>query len=257
MERKESIHEMSDFLLDYAISLMGAGSHTARIVRNVVRIAEAGGYEAHLTIFQKNISMMIKEKSTGETLTGIRRIKPMALNFNIISELSALSWEAYDQPISLSVIRSKYDEIMSIPRLSRWVVLFLVACANASFCKLFGGDWIAMLLVFIGTLVAFFARQEMMKYHFNHFIVFISAAFISSIITAAGVIWNLGDTPQIALATSVLFLIPGVPLINSIMDILEGFVLAGMSRLINATILIICISIGLFFTMSILGINKL
>ena len=53
--------------------------------------------------------------------------------------------------------------------------------------------------------------------------------------------------------TSVLFLIPGVPLINSILDILEGHVLVGLSRTINATILIICIALGLSMTLLILG----
>ncbi|MGL5561832.1 MAG: threonine/serine exporter family protein, partial [Tannerellaceae bacterium] len=57
--------------------------------------------------------------------------------------------------------------------------------------------------------------------------------------------------------TSVLFLVPGVPLINSIMDILEGHVLAGISRMVNATILIICLSIGFLITLLMLGIEKL
>ncbi|MFR6381589.1 MAG: threonine/serine exporter family protein [Odoribacter splanchnicus] len=45
----------------------------------------------------------------------------------------------------------------------------------------------------------------------------------------------------------------GVPLINSILDILEGHVLVGLSRTINATILIICIALGLSMTLLILG----
>ena len=68
---------------------------------------------------------------------------------------------------------------------------------------------------------------------------------------------NIGTTPDVALATSVLFLIPGVPMINSIIDILEGHVLAGTSRLINATNLIICIALGLFITLQLLGVDQL
>ena len=44
-----------------------------------------------------------------------------------------------------------------------------------------------------------------------------------------------GWTPDIAIGTSVLFLIPGVPLINGIIDILEGHTVTGTSRLIQAT----------------------
>lgn len=257
MQQETRIGEVSDLLLDFAISLMGAGSHTSRVVRNVVRVATALGYEVHLTIFQKNVTMMVKDLNSAEWVTAVRRIKPMALNFRIISSLSTLSWDAFDSHLSLEEIRIRYEQIMAHPRMSRWLVLFLVACANASFCKLFGGDAIAMGLVFLGTLVAFYVRQEMMNHHLNHFIVFIVAAFVSSIITGIGVHYNLGSTPDIALATSVLFLVPGVPLINSIMDILEGHVLAGISRMVNATILIICLSIGFLITLLMLGLEKL
>ena len=63
----------------------------------------------------------------------------------------------------------------------------------------------------------------------------------------------MGETPQIALGASVLFLIPGVPLINSIIDLLEGYVLIGISRAVNALTLIICIALGLSATLLILG----
>lgn len=257
MLKKSKINEVSDLLLDFAISLMGAGSHTARIVRNTVRVADALGYNVELTMFQKNVTMMITDRSSNETFTGVRRIKPMALNFDIISNLSSLSWEAYDQHLSLDEIKKKYIQIMQTPRLSRWIVLLLVACANASFCKLFGGDNYGFILVFVATLIGFLVRQEMMNRHMNHFIVFISSAFIASITAGTGVIYNIGSTPDIALATSVLFLIPGVPLINSMMDMLEGYVLAGVSRMINATILIICISMGFLITLLTLGLEKL
>ena len=56
-------------------------------------------------------------------------------------------------------------------------------------------------------------------------------------------------TSEIALATSVLYLIPGVPLINGVIDILEGHTLTGISRLTNALLLIICLAIGLSFTL--------
>ena len=46
-----------------------------------------------------------------------------------------------------------------------------------------------------------------------------------------------------------LFLIPGVPLINGVIDIVEGHILLGLSRIINALLLVICIAIGLSVTL--------
>lgn len=249
-----NIQELSNFLLDFATTLMGAGSHTSRVVRNVSRIAESFGYTVDMTIFQRNVTMTVKHAEDHSIRrTYVRRIPAIPLNFRTISELSALSWEAYDHYLPLEELQKRYIQIATRPLISRWWILILVAFANAAFCRLFGGDYIAMGIVWVATLIGFFIRQELMIRKLNHMLVFIICSFAASLIAAIGVRYNWGTTEDIALGTSVLFLIPGVPLINSILDILEGHVLIGFSRAINAAILICCIALGLSMTLLIIG----
>ena len=49
-EHSKKIQELSNFLLDYATTLMAVGSHTSRIVKNVTRIAESFGFGVDMTI---------------------------------------------------------------------------------------------------------------------------------------------------------------------------------------------------------------
>ena len=254
MSRNVDIQELSNFLLDFATTLMAVGSHTSRVVRNVTRIADSFDYGVDMTVFQRNITMTIKHRDDYSIRrTYVRRIPAAALNFQTISDLRSLSWDAYDNHLELAEIQKQYSRIITRPPMSRWLVLVLVAFANAAFCRLFGGDLMAMGLVWVATLVGFFVRQELMKRHVNHMVVFVVCAFIASLIAGLGFRYHWGTTEDIALGTSVLFLIPGVPLINSIIDILEGHVLVGWSRAINAFILIICIALGLSMTLLILG----
>lgn len=253
-----TIRELSNFLLDFATTLMSSGVHTSRVVRNVTRIAKSFGYEAEMTIFQRHVTLHILHiQDDSVRRTSLRTIQPGAFNFDIISSLSALSWSAHDNHLSLYELREQFNQIVNRPRISRWWVLILVSLANASFCRLFGGDPWAMALVLAATLVGFFIRQEMTRHHINHLAIFIVSAFVASMIAATGTWAALGKTPEIALGTSVLFLIPGVPLINSIIDLLEGYVLIGISRAVNALSLIICIALGLSATLLILGIHTL
>ena len=258
MEQKVDIQELSDFLLEYATCMMGSGVHTARAVRSVSRIAEVMGYGVDLTIFQRNITMTVKSpEDYSIRRTYVRRIPDLGINFRTISELSGLSWDAYDHKLPLGEVESRFRAIMEETRMSRWKVLALVACANAAFCRLFGGDWVAMALVFAATLVGFCVRQEMSARKLNHLVIFVVSSFVASLVASAGVSRGWGGTPEIALATSVLFLIPGVPLMNSIIDILGGHVLIGVSRAMNAGLLIICIAIGLSATLLLLGKDAL
>lgn len=50
MQHTDQIQALSEFLLEYATTLMGAGVHTNRAVRNISRIASAYGYSADMTI---------------------------------------------------------------------------------------------------------------------------------------------------------------------------------------------------------------
>ncbi len=253
-----SIRDLSNFLLDFSTTLMTAGVHTSRVVRNVTRIAASFGYEVEMTVFQKHITMSVLH-GADDTIrrTSVRKIEPGPFNFNTISQLSSLSWAAHDRHLPLPELRRRYEAVVAEPRLSRWWVLLLVSLANAAFCRLFGGDPAAMGLVFAATLAGFFVRQETTRRGMNHMAVFFLCSFIASMIAALGIWYGLGDTPQIALGTSVLFLIPGVPLINAIIDTLEGHVLVGFSRAVNACILIICIALGLSATLLIVGVGIL
>ena len=60
-------------------------------------------------------------------------------------------------------------------------VLLTVGLANASFCRLFGGDWTAMSIVFTSTLVGFAAKQRMQAHGLNHFLTFIISSFLASL----------------------------------------------------------------------------
>jgi len=256
--KEPSIQEIADLLTDVAAELMTTGAHTMRIIQNISRMAETFGYSIEISVFQLSIMMTISDKSDAmNRLTLIKKTRPLALNYSIVSDLSALSWDTFDKNLTYDEIRQRYHDIVSQKRLSRWLVLVLVGFANASFCALFKGDWYAIGLVFMATLAGFFTRQEMIKKHVNHLIVFTTSAFVASLLAGLGYVFQLGTTPEIALASSVLFLIPGVPLINSILDIIEGHILTGIARLVNASSLIVCIAIGLFASMLILGLEKL
>ncbi len=249
-----AVRELSNFLLDYATTLMGAGVHTSRVVRNVNRIAGSFGYETEMTIFQRHVTLHILQRQDDSVRrTSLRTIRPAGFNFEIISNLSTLSWQVHDNHLTMYELREKFNAIVTKPRISRWWVLWLVSFANAAFCRLFGGDAWAMGLVFVATFVGFLLRQEMSFRHINHLAVFTLSSFVASMVASLGVWASLGETPQIALGASVLFLIPGVPLINSIIDLLEGYVLIGISRAVNALTLIICIALGLSATLLILG----
>lgn len=247
MRENESFSSISDFIGQYAVHLMSAGVHTSRVIRNSARIGKAFGLDVQMSAFYKNIMLSITNENTGDTYNKVIGIPTHFISFEHNSELSALSWEAIDKHLSLKTLQEKFDTIVSAPRMHPLFVLIMVGLANASFCRLFEGDAISMAIVFSSTLVGLYLKQQMMKQKFNSYLTFIVSAFVASICASTSLIFK--TTAETAIATSVLYLVPGVPLINGVIDIVEGHVLTGFARLTDAALLIMCIAIGLSFTL--------
>ena len=247
MKTNKELTKIADFVADYATYLLGSGVHTSRVIRNSQRIGKSQGIDIQMSAFQKSIVMTAHDDDSGENITRVVGIPALPISFERNSDLSALSWEAVDERLTLDEIKERYDRLISKPAIDPIFVLLMVGLANASFCKLFGGDWTAASIVFTSTLVGFAAKQRMQAHKVNHFVIFILSAFIASLCASAALSFDC--TAEICLATSPLFLVPGVPLINGIIDILDGHVLIGFSRLVNAMSLIVCIAVGLSMTL--------
>ena len=241
MKTRQELTEILDFIADYATYLLASGVHTSRVIRNSQRIGQSQGVDIQLSSFQKSTILTVRDDATGEAVTRVVKIPALPISFERNSDLSALSWDALDDRLPLDEIRRRYGELIDKPRIDPIFVLVTVGLANASFCRLFGGDWTAAGIVFTAT------RQRRQAHGVNHFLIFIISAFMASLCASAALRFDC--TAETALATSVLYLVPGVPLINGVIDIVEGHILIGFSRLINALLLIICIAIGLSATL--------
>ncbi|MDO4707697.1 MAG: threonine/serine exporter family protein [Porphyromonadaceae bacterium] len=257
--------ELLDFLLHYATIQTSVGVQTSRIVLNTSRIAETYGYDTTMMMFQRNVAITLTpraettEKASRQSLpmTALTHHRTLPLNFYLNAELSRLSWYIHDNRPQIETLNDLLETTLKAPKINSWIILLLISIANAAFCLLFGGDTWGAVFVFVGTLLGFFARQELNKRHAYHYLTVLIAAFISSLTVGLGSLTGFSATPEIALGASVLYLIPGVPFINSMMDFLDGYMLNGTSRLINAIFIVISITVGLSGTLVLLNLNLL
>ena len=243
MKSRHELTEIMNFIVEYATIQLGSGVHTSRVVRNTRRIGEALGTDVRMSTFQKNAIVSVTDIEDEMHITRVVPIPNLPISFQLNSDLSTLSWEATDEGLTLDDIRNRYDIAITKKRLHPNFVTLGVGLANASFCRLFGGDVIAMAIVFVSTVIGFSIKQWMTHKNIANYIVIGLVSFIASAIASVSIFFDCNA--NIAIATSPLFLVPGVPLINGFIDIVEGYTLIGMSRLVNALLIIVCIAVGL------------
>ena len=245
------------FVADYAAALLGCGATCIRITKNVERIALASGFEVQLVVMPQNVHLSVRDPKADTTFSTLRRIRKMPISFDINTRLSKLSWDIADGRISLAEAQTEYAKILETPPANPWLVLVLASAANMAFCRLFGGDGVAMLVVFLATLVGYRLKQILLRMKVDVRVVFFLSAFASSVFGAGAHLFHWGTTPEIAIGTSVLYLIPGIPYINSISDMLDGHYLSAYARFIDAMLLTVSLSAGLCGGMLLMGLKWL
>lgn len=232
------------FIAEYAAWLYGCGATCKRIRANVKRMAQAWCLNIETTISPGSISVVLTDETTLQSFVYIKRIPHTAISFFKNTKLSQLSWMIADRAMTVEEAETHFRSIIASPYTNQWLVLVLTSFANMAFCRIFGGDAVAMTIVFIATFAGFRLKQMLIEEHFDHKVIFLLCSFFSSIIGASGHIFHLGNTPDVAVATCVLYLIPGIPYINSISDLLVGQYLVSYSRFMNAIVLTFSLSVG-------------
>ena len=175
----------------------------------------------------------------------LKRTSPHGSNFKIVSGISRMSWSIVEEQWSLDQAKRELDRLKSLPHYPRWIILLMVSLAGAAFCRLAGGEWTDMLTSALATCAGLFVRQEATKKMFNAYLCVFFAALVSSLISGLALKLQIGVHPEYAFATSVLYLIPGIPLINSLSDLLDGNIMNGIVRGVNGLMISFAIALGM------------
>lgn len=240
-----TVSDAGSFLVDYTAWLWGCGATCIRIEKNVARMSVALGVVADVTIMPHHVQLAVRSKDGEETSVFVRKTPHCGINFAMNAGLSRLSWAVADRKINFTGASRRMARIVTSHYGNPWHILLLTSLANASFCRLFGGDAVAMAVVFAATLAGFRLKQVMLGSGHDIRLVFIVCAFFSAALSAGAHVFGWGMTPQTAMTTSVLYLIPGVPYINAASDLIDGHYLCAFSRFVDACVLTACLSAGL------------
>lgn len=237
---------LGKLLLDMGMTMLHAGAPTRRVSLILDKISKAYGFRVYSDLSTRHLSITLLNQHEENVFSGGRSNPSLpGVNFWVVSDISNLSTELAENLIPLEELKKAFKLIQDRPHYPRWLILVLVSFAGAAFCYTFGGDFIEMGITFIATFCGLFLKQELMKNRLNPYIVTYFSAFLAAFVIV--LCWKLEITskPEQAFATSVLFLVPGVPLVISFVDLLNGYITNGIDRGVNALIHAFGIAAGL------------
>ncbi|UNU73238.1 threonine/serine exporter family protein [Moraxella nasovis] len=192
----------------------------------------------------------------GRCITTARNTVHQGINVSILVQIQQIvlfAESAIDRDHLVSVIEAKFDAIQKTSYPTTLTAL-AVGLSCASFAYLNGGSLVVAAITLLAGFCAMRTRIYLSTHHFNPFVVVIITAFIATLLGASAYFLRLGQNADIAVAASVLLLVPGFPIINALSDILKGYINMGVGRWMFATMLTLSACVGIVFALILLRI---
>lgn len=190
-------------------------------------------------------------------ITTLRASTTHAINVNIIVQIQKIILDLERMPVANALVHAS-ERFDNLDRTTYpfWLVAMMVGVASACFAHLAGGDVVVVGVTFLAGMMGQLVRYYLTKHFFNPFVVAGTTAFCASVISSIALLLGYGNDPHIAIASSILLLVPSFPLINSMSDMLKGYMNMGIGRFVFVIILTLSAGIGISLALIFLQIRQ-
>ena len=231
------------------------GSDTAEVEEAVERFAEAFGGEAHILVTYEALTVTLALDGQFRTKVG-HRVPAINVDLGAVGAVNRVLAAVAGGKHDLACVRAALEAIeRQPPAYGRWVVVAAMGLTTASLARLFGADWATMWVVWIAGSAGLWLRQELGRRGFNPVFIPFAAAVTSGGIGGLGVLLGSGAPPSLCLVAPGMVIVPGVPLINGVQDMIRNHMGMGLARLGFAGLVTVAIAFGLYGAMLITGVR--
>lgn len=260
---KKTLRRKLDLLLRTGQILMESSADTSRVKRNMERTA------AYLGLPKENLHMnidyyMLQVNVSDEyhSFSKMQRCDKHVINMLAIQEVSKLSWRAIQKDYSLDKYEEELEKIANGKHYYKdWIIAIGAGLACGGFCIQFGCDWTAFFYASIAAILGNRLRMFLNHSGSNLYANFAVAAFVSTILAWLSSFLStptvqaalpeflrsilFTETPWHPLLACALYIVPGVPLINAVNDLLDNHINTGLVRAMNTLLIVIAMSFGI------------
>lgn len=260
-----------DLLVRTGALLMASNADCARIMRNMKRCeAYLGLPEEYIHISLNFNIIMVNLSDETHSFSKFQRVDSHCVEFTVVSKISKMLWTAIREDWSLDRYEDELEALNHVHKqYSPWMIAICAGFACGGFCVQFGCDWPAFFYASIPAILGFRLKMYLAKLHWNTYVGIAISAFVATLVCWLTTFISLdqtlvsalpsflhSDTPYHPLMACTLFIVPGVPLINFVTDMVSNYVQVGLTRAMITLMMIIAMSFGIVFAIQICGIDN-
>lgn len=237
--------------------LLGAGASSYRVKTAMRKLAfDLGIQEHHALVTMTEIAA--SAYSHGTFRTEVVEERAIGVNADLIDRLNRVVKQSYPG-IAVEEVEELLNQAVAAKKAyPLWASALASGLGCAGFAFLNGGSPLQMLLVFIAAGLGQALRTKLLRRKINHFGVWaLCAATSAAIYVGCFYFLDIATSMSIAhhggVVASILYLVPGWPLVTAIIEIIRLDLSAAIPRLTYASMLLLAAGASLWITTLILS----
>jgi uncharacterized membrane protein YjjP (DUF1212 family) len=249
-----TLEERSNLVLAIARVLYVNGQSTDQTVAAANRSGDALGIRAKLMPRWGELQLQAEDRDT-------RIISTVSANpAGVEMDRVASTMEAVENlgagRLGPAAAMETINAISKTPPAPTWLFTLAAAAGAVALAVLFGVQHLSSsALIFMSAGAGAILRRALARYSLNIFLQPFAAALLAGVIGALAVRYQLSSSLRLIAVCPCMVLVPGPHVLNGMLDVIEGRIDLGASRLVYAMLVVAAISTGLLLGLSVLRVS--
>ena len=256
-QEKNNIDEVLDFCVNLSRKMIVSGANLERIHLAIGVICKA--YELNdvsLYLLSTHISLSAYD-SEGRYASRQASIPPAGLHLERLKSLNQLSYKVAEITPPTKLLAKMLEKSSQVRDYSNLIILAGRICAVSCLCFMFGGSFsdlipVAFVVALIHFMMQFLERTGLDRLVINSLTMF-SAASLAILFAYSGFNNNL---PAVLIGVSLL-MIPGIPLVNAMRNMLCGNEINGILQMLKIFVDTMALGMGIYVSIMLFGSDAL
>jgi len=235
--------ELLDIALRAGEIMLTSGAEIYRVEETIVRICNSYNLKCESFVLPTGIFISVVDDE-GHVSTTFKRIKNRKVDLNRIDRVNDLSRKVQIMSPDYHTVSMELDEIESVKQYNFIARLAAAALGSFAFTILFRGSLLDGLTALVIGTVSYFLKELLTRNGFFAFTENLMAGLVAGFFGIAAV----RILPQIneykVIIGSIMLYLPGVSITNGIKDALYGDIVASLTRLGEAILLVTILAAG-------------
>jgi uncharacterized membrane protein YjjP (DUF1212 family) len=232
--------------LEAGLLVMRNGGSTVAADRSFTNFLKGTPQEGATAIWRLDFAAVTTTVG-GQASTLLRPVGPIGVNLVRASEVAVLGERAARGDVAGTVLKLELERIKHLASpYGRWVTVAVAGATAGAFSQIPGGDWGSIPICIVAAAVGQFVRSLLQARKVAVAPLTLICGLLSALIAGVGLRLGYSQVEFATLIASVIYIVPGLPLINGFLDMLSHrHVVIGFERMGNAAYLFLVLAVAI------------